>query len=49
MWGYNSELERTMFVGEPDAQHQREMFAHAKAAQEVAFEAIRPGQSRAAR
>jgi Xaa-Pro dipeptidase len=44
MWGYNSELERTMFVGEPD-QHQREMFAHAKAAQEVAFEAIRPGRS----
>jgi Xaa-Pro dipeptidase len=44
MWGYNSELERTMFVGEPDAR-QREMFGHAKTAQEVAFEAIRPGQS----
>lgn len=43
MWGYNSELERTMFVGEPN-QQQREMFGHAKAAQEVAFEAIRPGR-----
>ena len=44
MWGYNSELERTMFVGEPDTR-QKEMFAHACAAQEVAFEAIRPGRS----
>lgn len=43
MWGYNSELERTMFVGEPN-QRQRAMFGHAKAAQEVAFEAIRPGR-----
>jgi Xaa-Pro aminopeptidase len=43
MWGYNSELERTMFVGEPN-QQQREMFGHAKATQEVAFEAIRPGR-----
>jgi Xaa-Pro aminopeptidase len=44
MWGYNSELERTMFVGEPD-QAQQAMFAHMKAAQEVAFEAMRPGVS----
>lgn len=42
MWGYNSELERTMFVGEPNAA-QVEMFGHAKAAQEVAFETMKPG------
>jgi Xaa-Pro aminopeptidase len=42
MWGYNSELERTMFVGEPN-ERQREMFGHAKTAQEVAFAEMRPG------
>ena len=42
MWGYNSELERTMFVGEPTAE-QRQMFVHMKAAQEVAFAAMKPG------
>lgn len=42
MWGYNSELERTMFVGEPD-ERQKELFNHAKTAQEVAFAAIKPG------
>ena len=42
MWGYNSELERTMFVGQPNAR-QQEMFAHMKAAQEVAFAALKPG------
>jgi Xaa-Pro dipeptidase len=42
MWGYNSELERTMFVGEPN-QEQQAMFAHMKAAQEVAFAAMKPG------
>ncbi|MEW5987018.1 MAG: Xaa-Pro peptidase family protein [Chloroflexota bacterium] len=42
MWGYNSELERTMFVGEPNPA-QVEMFGHAKAAQEVAFETMKPG------
>jgi Xaa-Pro dipeptidase len=42
VWGYLSELERTMFLGEPSAE-QRRMFAHMKAAQETAFEAIRPG------
>jgi Xaa-Pro aminopeptidase len=42
MWGYNSELERTMFVGAPAAEPRR-MFEHMKQAQEVAFEAIRPG------
>ncbi|MFN8482926.1 MAG: Xaa-Pro peptidase family protein [Anaerolineae bacterium] len=42
VWGYNSELERTMFVGQPSDQ-QRRMFDHMKAVQEVAFAALRPG------
>ncbi len=42
MWGYNSELERTMFVGAP-APEQRALFEHMKAAQEVAFAALQPG------
>jgi Xaa-Pro dipeptidase len=42
MWGYNSELERTMFVGEPSAPA-AEMFAHMLALQETAFGAMRPG------
>ncbi len=42
VWGYNSELERTMFVDHPSDQ-QRRMFEHMKRAQEVAFEALRPG------
>jgi Xaa-Pro aminopeptidase len=41
-FGYNSELERTMVIGRP-SDEQRRMFEHMKAAQEVAFEAIRPG------
>jgi len=41
--GYSSELERTMFVGEPDTV-QRKFFTLMKQAQEVAFEAIRPGR-----
>ena len=44
MWGYNSELERTMFVGEPTPE-QQEMFHHAKTAQEVAFSVMRPGST----
>jgi Xaa-Pro aminopeptidase len=44
MWGYNSELERTMFVGEP-SQEQMEMFNLMKGAQETAFEAMKPGQT----
>lgn len=43
VWGYGSELERTMFVGRPSAD-QRKFFAHMLAAQETAFEAIRPGR-----
>lgn len=42
VWGYNSELERTMVVGNP-SDRQRRMFGHMKKAQEIAFEAIRPG------
>ena len=42
MWGYNSELERTMFIGEPTAE-QRTLFNHMKNAQEIAFAAMKPG------
>lgn len=42
VWGYNSELERTLFVGEPTKQ-QREMFRHMKNLQEVAFTTMGPG------
>lgn len=42
MWGYNSELERTMIIGDP-SDAQRRMFGHMKAVQEVAFDALRPG------
>ncbi len=42
MWGYNSELERTMVVGRP-SDEQRRMFEHMKKVQETAFDALRPG------
>ncbi len=42
MWGYQAELERTMIIG-PASEEQRRFFGHMKAAQEVAFEAMRPG------
>jgi Xaa-Pro aminopeptidase len=42
MWGYDSELERTMIVG-PATDGQKNMFEHMLALQNVAFEAIRPG------
>jgi Xaa-Pro dipeptidase len=42
VWGYLSELERTMFLGEPSPEQER-MFEHMLALQEAAFEAIRPG------
>lgn len=42
MWGYVSELERTMFIGEPD-DDKTHFFNHMKSLQEVAFEAIKPG------
>jgi Xaa-Pro aminopeptidase len=43
VWGYHSELERTMIVGEP-SDRQRELFAHMLRAQDVAIEALRPGR-----
>jgi Xaa-Pro aminopeptidase len=42
MWGYHSELERTLVIG-PPSDDQRRFFGHMKAAQEVAFEALQPG------
>jgi Xaa-Pro aminopeptidase len=42
MWGYNSELERTMIIGQPSYE-QRRMFEHMQQVQEVAFDALRPG------
>ncbi len=42
VWGYNSELERTMIIGEPSGE-QRRMFEHMKKLQEVAFDQLRPG------
>jgi Xaa-Pro dipeptidase len=42
VWGYLSELERTMVVGEASPEQER-LFGHMKAVQEVAFQAIRPG------
>lgn len=43
VWGYDSELERTMFVGTP-SDDQRRMFDHMMALQETAFDAIKPGE-----
>lgn len=40
--GYLSELERTMFIGEPDAAQKR-YFAHMMNLQDIAFEAMKPG------
>jgi Xaa-Pro aminopeptidase len=42
IWGYDTELERTMIIG-PPSDEQKHFFEHMKAAQEVAFEALRPG------
>lgn len=42
MLGYNSELERTMVIGEPSPEVER-MFDHMCHAQETAFEALQPG------
>jgi Xaa-Pro dipeptidase len=42
VWGYLSELERTMVIGEPSTE-QRRMFEHMVALQDIAFEAIEPG------
>jgi Xaa-Pro dipeptidase len=43
VWGYLSELERTMVIGEPTPEQER-MFEHMVALQDIAFDAIRPGK-----
>ncbi|HON86751.1 MAG TPA: Xaa-Pro peptidase family protein [Bacillota bacterium] len=43
VFGYNSELERTMFVGEPDDE-KKKYFDLMMQAQQVAFDNIRPGR-----
>jgi Xaa-Pro aminopeptidase len=42
VWGYNAELERAMIIGEP-TDEMRRLFDHAVAAQQVAFDSLRPG------
>ena len=42
VWGYLSELERTMVIGEPSPE-QEEMFDHMVALQDTAFGAMKPG------
>lgn len=43
MWGYVSELERTMVIGKP-TDDQKRMFDHMFALQTLAMDAIRPGR-----
>jgi Xaa-Pro aminopeptidase len=42
VYGYNAELERGMIIGEP-TDDQRRWFEHTVAAQQVAFDALKPG------
>ena len=42
VWGYNSELERSMIIG-PASDDQKRMFDHMVALQDTAFSAINPG------
>jgi len=42
MWGYSSELERTMIIGSP-SDDQKRMFDHMLSLQDLAFEMIQPG------
>jgi Xaa-Pro aminopeptidase len=42
IWGYNAELERGMIIG-PPTDEMRRLFDHTVAAQQVAFDAFRPG------
>jgi Xaa-Pro dipeptidase len=42
IWGYNAELERVLVVGTPTDELRR-LFDHTVAAQQVAFDALRPG------
>jgi Xaa-Pro aminopeptidase len=42
MWGYNSELERTMIIG-PATAEQKRMFEHMLALQDIALATLKPG------
>jgi Xaa-Pro dipeptidase len=42
VWGYHSELERTMVIG-PPSDEQKRLFEHMVALQDLAVDAIRPG------
>src|SRR5207247_9808488 len=42
VWGYHSELERTMVIG-PPSDEQKRLFDHMVALQDPAIESIRPG------
>ncbi len=42
IWGYHAELERGMVIG-PPTDEMRRLFEHTVAAQQVAFDALRPG------
>ena len=42
VWGYNSELERTMIIGSA-SDEQKRMFDHMKVLQDTALQTIRPG------
>jgi len=42
VWGYHSELERTMVIG-PPSDEQKQLFVHMLALQDLAIESIRPG------
>ena len=42
VWGYHSELERTMVIG-PPSDEQKRMFEHMVALQDLAVDTIRPG------
>jgi Xaa-Pro aminopeptidase len=43
VWGYVSELERTMFIGQPGDEHHH-LFDHMLALQTLAIEALEPGK-----
>ncbi len=43
MWGYNSEVERTMIVGEP-SKEQKKFFEHMVNLQDMALNALKPGK-----
>jgi Xaa-Pro dipeptidase len=42
VYGYNAELERAMIIGTPNAK-MRDLFSHMLEAQQIAFDAFRPG------